>query len=117
MKTCPDCAARYVPTDASTVRRTPAGRRVERMVFPVTIWWTALLLIAGGLFGALYTGPFGGLEKGFGWMLIGLPLLPGLVLTIISWFFPHVRVYRCRACGGSTEVLLSGDAVPPAASD
>jgi len=108
MKTCPGCAARYLPTDTLTVRRTPAGRRVERSVFPVTVWWTALLLVAGGWFGAFYRGPMGHqLEKGFGWMLIGLPLLPGLILTIISWFFPYVRVYRCRACGSSREVLLS----------
>lgn len=83
------------------------GRRIENSVYPVTMWWTAVFLICMVLFGVSYHPPLGStVERGFGWFLIYIPLIPGGILTMISWFFPSVRVYHCHRCGAETECLL-----------
>jgi hypothetical protein len=83
------------------------GRKIEILVFPVTAWWSAIFVTSMLLVMMFYrpTGNFY-LGRAIGWFLIYTPLIPGGILTIISWFFPHVRVYHCRHCGLETEVLL-----------
>ncbi len=88
------------------VEKTKWGRRLERAVFPVTMVWLVLLAIAAAWVANLPIPENRGLERGIGWMIVGLPLLPGLILTILSWFFRSVRVCRCRNCGHRHEVPL-----------
>jgi hypothetical protein len=110
---CPDCGTAYGPFDGLEVVRTKTGRRLERWIFPVTGGWCLLLLgVAVVLSGTPSRG--GTLERGFGWMLVGLPAIPGFVLWMASWFFPQVRRYRCRHCGRVTEVPFHEVTVPAA---
>jgi hypothetical protein len=79
------------------------GRKLERLVFPVTGGWCLFLLLAALVFSGTPSRG-GGLERGFGWMLVGLPAIPGFALWMASWFFPQVRRFQCRHCGRVTEV-------------
>jgi hypothetical protein len=83
------------------------GRKIEDLVFPVTAWWSAIF-VSGMLLVMMFYRPSAGstVERGIGWFIVYTPFIPGGILTIISWFFPHVRVYHCRHCGVETEVLL-----------
>ena len=117
MKKCPHCDRDYAPTDGLTVRRTPVGRKIEELIFPVTGWWAAIFLTGVLIFAITYHPPPGStVERGFGWFIIFVPLIPGGIMAIISWFFPMVRIYRCRHCGQTHEVLLKIDELPSAES-
>ena len=88
---------------------------LERWIFPVTGAWCLVILVAAVVFsGAPSRG--GTLERGIGWLLVGLPSIPGFVLWMASWFFPKVRRFHCRKCGVVTEVsfedVASGDLSP-----
>jgi len=83
------------------------GRKIEELVFPVTAWWSAIFVTSMVLVATFYRPPGNStLERGFGWFIAYMPFIPGGILTIISWFFPHVRIYHCRHCSLETEVLL-----------
>ncbi len=104
---CPACGGVLRAIDSTGVRKNRPGRRVADLIFPVTAWWCALILVAGIAFAVFHRSPgHGPLERGFGWLLVGLPVLPGLLLWIVSCFFPDVRIYRCKACGATTEHRL-----------
>ena len=76
---------------------------LERLIFPVTGGWCLVILLAAlVLSGTPSRG--GTLERGIGWLLVGLPAIPGFVLWVASWFFPKVRRFHCRKCGVVTEV-------------
>lgn len=118
VKSCPHCHDEYALTDGLTVRRIPIGRKIENLVHPVSMWWTGIFLTSMVLIAAFYHPPSNStLERGFGWFIVYAPLIPGGILTIISWFFPYVRVYRCRYCGVETEVLLKARPISQTQSD
>lgn len=109
-KTCPHCQQPYSPTDGLTVTRVPWGRKIEGWVFPVTVVWSIVLVIGTLTFAALHVPkPDAPLERGLGWFLVYGPLIPGGLLSILSWCFPHVRIHHCRHCGVSTETRLKPD--------
>jgi hypothetical protein len=103
---CPGCGAALAPTDCMRVEKTKWGRRVEDAVFPVTMIWLVILAIALAWAMLQPVPEETTVERGLGWMIVGLPLLPGLLLTIVSWFFHSVRVCRCRTCGHRHEIPL-----------
>ena len=82
------------------------ARRLQALVFPVSGVWFGILLVGFTAFFLLYV-PKGGVDRGIGWMMICLPAIPGFVLSVLSWFFPRVRVWTCRQCGAVEEVPLS----------
>ncbi len=85
---------------------------MERWIFPVTGAWCLVILVAAMVFsGSLSRG--GTLERGIGWLLVGLPAIPGFVLWVASWFFPQVRRFHCRNCGAVTELPFKEMAEPP----
>jgi TRAP-type C4-dicarboxylate transport system permease small subunit len=110
MKSCPHCDHDYSPTDGLTVKRVPMGRKIENLVYPVTMWWSAILVttvVYFAIFQPMDKFPMPG--RAMGWGIMYAPLIPGGILTIISWFFPHVRIYHCRHCGIETELPLKTD--------
>jgi hypothetical protein len=109
---CPNCGTAYGPFDGIEVVRTRGGRILERWIFPVTGAWCLVILVAAMVFsGSLSRG--GTLERGIGWLLVGLPAIPGFVLWVASWFFPQVRRFHCRNCGAVTELPFKEMAEPP----
>ncbi len=106
-RACPECGEIYGPTDGLTVVRTRMGRRIEGLVFPVTVWWTGLFLVFCIGYAAFWPVEEGSkLQRGVAWFVIGVPLIPGMILSLVSWFFPYVRIFRCRSCGATDEVAL-----------
>lgn len=113
VKSCPYCDRKYAPTDGLTVKRTPVGRKIEELIFPVTKWWTAIFITGVVVFAAIYRPPENStLERGLGWFIVFVPLIPGGIMTAIAWFFPLVRSYHCRHCGKTHEILLKADVLP-----
>jgi hypothetical protein len=113
VKCCPYCDREYAPTDGLTVKRTPVGRKIEELIFPVTGWWSAIFATSLFIFMAFFEMPEDlDAGRGIGWFIMYVPLIPGGIMAIISWFFPHVRIYHCRNCGKTHEVLLKADLLP-----
>lgn len=108
---CPNCGTAYGPFDGNEVARTKVGRVLERWIFPVTGAWCLLLFLAAVVFSGTPSRG-GSLERGIGWLLVGLPAIPGFVLWMASWFFPKVRRFHCRQCGVVTEMALKEGASP-----
>jgi hypothetical protein len=89
---------------------------LERWIFPVTGAWCLVILVAAVVLSG--TPSRGGtLERGIGWLLVGLPAIPGFALWVASWFFPKVRRFHCRHCGVFTEVALNDGAVPVSSAE
>ena len=106
---CPHCHKPFGPTDGLTVTRVGWGRKIEGWIFPTTICWSIIVVIGTLTFTALYVPPADApLERGLGWFLVYAPLIPGGILTMISWCFPRIRIYHCRHCGETTEAAWSG---------
>jgi predicted RNA-binding Zn-ribbon protein involved in translation (DUF1610 family)/rubredoxin len=107
---CPNCGKEMGAGDLSRDAPHQVARRLKELVFPVTFGWTLIILAV--LVPIWLVLPGSSVDRGFGWLIICLPAIPGFFLTMLSWLFPKVRVWRCSRCGHVHEVRLKNGRVP-----
>jgi len=101
---CPNCGKDLGLRDHSEAAPHQFARRLKALVFPVTFVWTMLIL--AGLIPFAFLSETGGFDWTLGWLVFSLPAIPGFLLSVLSWFFPKVRIWTCGKCGHVHEVRL-----------
>ena len=94
---CSNCGKEMGADDCCEFVPHRLARRLRGLVFPVSIGWTLALYFVFVVW-LLVDFPGWGMDTTVG-LMIGLPMVPGFVLFVLSLLFPKERVWTCSECG------------------